>query len=639
MLNRKSEFQYLRAIAVIAVVIFHLNPNLSPLGFLGVDLFFFISGFFLWGLTTSIRQSQSLSESWVEVRRFFRRRFFRLAPALGSTVIASLVIAFFFFQPAFWFRVSSQGALSLLGLGNLGAYKFAGNYFNPQPNLLIHTWSLAVEEQVLICAAFISFAYFLSSVFRRRLLVACCLISFLIYIFPEIISPFLDLVGVRLADQALFYLPIGRLWEFGVGYLVGAYRNKNLAFRIQKKFRVLLFFALLFIFFPINPFTARISTILLFAILVLNSLVSFSPALGFSRSAFSAIGDFSYSIYLIHMPVIALCSELFGGYRGNSTNGMLSYTMASILLIVVLTKLQYRFVELPNRRKWNKPSSKLSHSILQFQLIPLGLSLALLWSVQGSSSILNLPPSTSKLVWDLVEDCQVMNPQFQPDLGSCRYPAKNETKKKVFLVGDSHAASLSVGLIEQSKNLAWDLEINTKAGCPFYYDLERFKSLPLANSFKDEFCQQHNNLIIRDIRSAKPDLIIVFQRGSQGYLLDQEIGTLTKYNEALASNIKKLNVIVNEVVWIGPIPELKAQSIVGNLTSDNQFYANSRIEDKLRKKISQLINLNYVSTWEIFCPKAICNVKNGPEWRYVDLEHPSLSGAGEILSKFNGMSL
>ena len=135
MLNRKSEFQYLRAIAVIAVVIFHLNPNLSPLGFLGVDLFFFISGFFLWGLTTSIRQSQSLSESWVEVRRFFRRRFFRLAPALGSTVIASLVIAFFFFQPAFWFRVSSQGALSLLGLGNLGAYKFAGNYFNPQPDL------------------------------------------------------------------------------------------------------------------------------------------------------------------------------------------------------------------------------------------------------------------------------------------------------------------------------------------------------------------------------------------------------------------------------------------------------------------------------------------------------------------------
>lgn len=152
MKSHRSDIQILRGVAVLAVVLFHAFPSIVPNGYLRVDVFFVISGFVVTPLVLEIFQD---ADSRTSIRNrlgyFYRKRTYRLLPALGATLVGSVLLIVLLGPVGDHQRFASQGLATLAIVGNLGAYKFSnGNYFAPNPNPLVHFWSLSAEEQIYI---------------------------------------------------------------------------------------------------------------------------------------------------------------------------------------------------------------------------------------------------------------------------------------------------------------------------------------------------------------------------------------------------------------------------------------------------------------------------------------------------------
>jgi len=148
-LRIRKDIQSLRGVAVIAVVAFHLSEKYFPYGYLGVDVFFVISGYVLTDQFIRIYQGNKI-EIFTRLLIFFRMRFWRLAPALFVVLLVSTILIFLTVTPSNHTSFSLQGIATIFLVGNLGALKLNGDYFRPDPNPLLHTWSLSVEEQIYI---------------------------------------------------------------------------------------------------------------------------------------------------------------------------------------------------------------------------------------------------------------------------------------------------------------------------------------------------------------------------------------------------------------------------------------------------------------------------------------------------------
>jgi peptidoglycan/LPS O-acetylase OafA/YrhL len=135
----RNDIQALRGVAVLAVLLFHAFDTIFPKGYLGVDVFFVISGFVVTPLILRIFTGASPQSVYKELRAFYRRRFFRLAPALTVTLAFTAALLFLIGPISDHQRIARSGIATLLLVGNLGAYKYAGNYFSPNPNPLVHT--------------------------------------------------------------------------------------------------------------------------------------------------------------------------------------------------------------------------------------------------------------------------------------------------------------------------------------------------------------------------------------------------------------------------------------------------------------------------------------------------------------------
>ena len=151
-MTSKNEFridvQVLRGVAVLAVLLFHAFEKSFPNGYLGVDVFFLISGFVITPQILEIFNSHSGRVG--RLKSFYIRRLYRLLPALGAMVGFSSILILLLGSPEDHERFARQGISTLFFGGNFGAYLFSQDYFSPNPNPLVHTWSLAVEQQFYI---------------------------------------------------------------------------------------------------------------------------------------------------------------------------------------------------------------------------------------------------------------------------------------------------------------------------------------------------------------------------------------------------------------------------------------------------------------------------------------------------------
>ncbi len=293
----REDINGLRAIAVLSVVIFHFSKDKLPGGFAGVDVFFVISGF----LMTSII-FRGLENNSFSIIKFLKARAVRIIPALLFVVFLVLFVGYLSLDTITYQAIGKHALSSLLFISNY-IYKSEAGYFDAesQSKFFLHTWSLSVEWQFYIIYPIILLILkkYLSIKTIKFLVLLSALVSYIYCIF----------ITYRNPTSAYYMLP-SRAWEMMIGGLAFLYpiqleQKKRLLLEILG---IVLIFASLFFFNDTNPWPGYIAFLPVFgAYLVILANNKKSLLSGF---LFKKIGLYSYSIYLIHWPVLVFCHTM-----------------------------------------------------------------------------------------------------------------------------------------------------------------------------------------------------------------------------------------------------------------------------------------------------------------------------------------
>lgn len=451
----RKEIQFLRAVAVTLVVLSHLGIGVFSGGFVGVDMFFVVSGFVI-GLTMVNEQTSS---GRVSLRRFFERRFFRIYPPLafmvvGASVYAYVVLAFDRSQDFF----IEQARAALFSYGNFFFMFHKMDYFLQDANstFFLHTWSLGLEEQFyLTLPLLIALLAVLGrkKVFGDRIRIwrtgffvlgAASLASAL-----AIYNGQLGWFSSEFRSVFVFYSTLTRAWEFLLGLLVAiavSQRELRGHIHVHRKFSYvaslsIATLALVLIAFPalgwsqfvVSSITAFATTTLIYS-LPQSELNRQSI---FGNRVFQAIGNSSYSIYLWHWIAVAVAEDVF-----QPANAMVKTPL--VLLSIVPAVFSYRFVEIPFRSARKLQFKKKAFLAVSLVVIPVtvlwGLEISTLKSREDYGNVF---PST------VLDGCDYWN-----DL--C-VVGSDSSAKKILLFGDSHTYQIIPVFVDYAKKQGFQL--------------------------------------------------------------------------------------------------------------------------------------------------------------------------------------
>ena len=487
-----TQIQGLRALAALLVTLFHAKWVSG--GFIGVDIFYVISGFLITGLL--LREIDRTGT--INFTEFYARRFKRLLPTsffvLTITAIAS------------WLLIPATMRASL-GRDVIAASLYVSNYLfawwqadyqnlDATPSPVIHYWSLAVEEQFyvvwpLLILLFSTFAKRLNNKIILTYLVAAITISsFIFSIYQTEASPI----------WAFYSLPT-RAWELGLGALLVLLPPIK-----AKKFVGLIGFLLIilsaFIFnestaFPgVNAALPVLGTVLLIA--TINSWPPFLNDVANSR-LFQWLGEISYPLYLWHWPLLVLPSTYFARPLE------IYERLIAIAATILFADLTHRFIEEPYRNKKLLPSLVYkrvayvtSLSVFMGALIMFSNSDKI--DVSGINGAVSLAQIKARpLVYD--DGCHANYAQTQS--AKCEY-ANLESDKVMVLYGDSHAAQWFPALLEIANRSGYKLISLTKSACPSVETIRKDQG-----GFKMSRCAKWRENTTERIRQIQPDVLVM----------------------------------------------------------------------------------------------------------------------------------
>lgn len=449
----KSDIQGLRAFAVLLVILSHANIAFFEGGYIGVDIFFVISGYLI-----SSNIEKDLARGQFSFLEFYAKRAKRIFPALFLTLALSTLAA--------WGLMLNQDIASF-GESVTYASLFASNfyfaqdvdYFTPSSSIypLLHTWSLAVEEQFYI--VFPLFLFFSARFFtkaRHRIALGLCIASFAIC-----------LIGSKNFPTPNFYSPITRTWEFLAGYCLIAFgeplKNKlgtPWIYRHAANLGLLLMTAGLFFLKNETPYPS-VWTLLpvLGAMLVIISSEDQRKNPCLSHPVMVFIGGISYSLYLVHFPVFSF-SKIY-----QASSGITIAIELQILLVFALAYASYRLVEEPSRVSHASNKRVLILSVIAIATFALiGSSLAALtqrWKPLSENQLhvlAKFDQAHDKNDWDICT-------QSPPCLGG-----NTSATDTIVLWGDSHAYSFYKALSAHLEPLNIKLVVYTNGLCPPIFD-------------------------------------------------------------------------------------------------------------------------------------------------------------------------
>ena len=438
-LGYRPEIDGLRALAVGAVIINHLQSQWMPSGYFGVDIFFVISGFVI-TQSLSTHHHRSFAGLYPD---FIARRMRRLAPALllCATVTGAAV----------WLLVPNPrdslqtGLYALFGLSNLFLYFQQIDYFTPSRdlNVFLHTWSLGVEEQFYL---FFPAIFWLCGRGRGRqfgrVIGTLCVVSLAASIF-----------FARTDPQAIFYLMPFRFWELGAGVLLFAWGRIFEAWISERISTSLAIFASLLLvaslFVQSDQNGAVQCGVVLLTMILIQTIRSSKLASGiFSNRVIVFVGLISYPLYLWHWPVISLSR-----WTNFDQGWAVPLQLAMMLLLSIAT---YRFVEMPLRHarvlklNWRAISVFAAASVFCAVTVAQLRHVKSLFGVQSATARLAaatpqpfVPLKGSGLSFD--PTCIVdggKRPLKDDTFELCTVPPKRPDGQTIWTLGDSHAGQL-----------------------------------------------------------------------------------------------------------------------------------------------------------------------------------------------------
>jgi peptidoglycan/LPS O-acetylase OafA/YrhL len=647
----RPEIDGLRALAVISVIIYHFNKNLLPGGYLGVDIFFVISGYVI---TSSLYGSASkrLGDFLFD---FYSRRMKRLAPALVLCVaVAGILICLFNPDPG---DSLQTGIRSLFGFSNFYLFRTATDYFarSSELNVFTHTWSLGVEEQFYLL--FPVLLWFLSpdrlpSGRMRRLVAVIGALS---------VASLFSFVYLNINNQAAaFFLVTSRFWELGAGcllFLTLKHKSVNGVFANLPPLAVTaLLVAALYI--PLQ-FTVQATVVVVFLTTVLIACLRPQTAayVIFTRPIVVYFGLISYSLYLWHWIVITLSRWTVGIHWWSAP--------VQFVLMFLLAAASHHYVEKPLRSAEWSSSRRMSISYgLTISVLASGLLIILinslgehlyLGSKQKSgklkvASLILAPYSTSiKRLNLLREECNmtphhltgksyrpkpVVDSQF---IQQCIDSSVNT--KKILLVGDSFANSISRHLTVIAGTLGYDFKIIFGYGCPYPLSFDEIKSRA------GEQCKEVDEKLLQgDIISAlhEGDLLVIrlFMQKNQYVAYDNgKLPTVNAYDEALSNLLTAVKTRKAKLLIIGSNPtltlkqfqamtpqwfnldsDLSQNSVLRLNTPENAYY--QQVDDHLQKQFAAKNSVSYFSLKPYLCDAMnVCKLADNGMLLYSDEQH------------------
>lgn len=599
----RKDIQSLRGFAVLSVIFFHLFPQVFYNGYLGVDIFFVISGYVVIPKILAIFQQSDKKQIKKNLLEFYKIRYFRLAPALA------IVLIFFCFLilligPLQEQRYSTAQGISALTLtANLYADRVsANNYFQPNPNAFLHTWSLSVEEQIYLIVPILFFFIFL--VYKKLLFKTYIYIFTSIFYLAYICILYNFLIPVDISSGSLYYSFVFRAWEFGLGGSLSTINFKFLSYKLK------VFIWLLLIALILLPWSAAILPEIscIFALIFLNNELGFDDRLGI-LGLLGWLGNRSYSLYLVHLPVA------FALQNNQISIGLdkLFLGLCSFLLTILLGDLCYRKIETKFRIYRKSPSTvTFIKSFYRFSIIPLIILVILR---VGSTHFYFL--TSSPQIQGTISCLSQIN-------GVCSNNIIN-SKRTILLIGDSHAAAISKTFMKLMSDSKIKGSVISGRGCQVYETI--------ANIKKNN-CTEYRVQIIRYLKTNPNTDVLLFQRSSS--IEFNRFRNTETYLNGILQGLKELQRYSEQVYVLGPNPEFPpgfSQGTFLNLFDNNGYFPrkkmvqNSFTDSEFFKRKLMSHDIRFYNSSNNFCDQNKCKFKSANKYLFWDENHLSLDGA------------
>ena len=630
-IDYRNDINGLRALAVLGVVFYHAEISIFKGGWLGVDIFFVISGFLISNIIIS-----ELNHGTFSFYSFYKRRTKRIIPALFSVILFSFIPSYFLLTPKAFSEYISSVISSIFFYSNI--YFSNLDFYNAQPVKfmpLLHTWSLSVEEQFYFLLPALLVVLYKN--YKKHIFVS---ISFLF-----IFSIFLNYLVV---SEIKFYYIQFRFWEFLVG-VIAMILWKNISFK-NISYIGLLLILLSFYYFDdswINQIEPKLISIFgVFLILLSDNKHSKLSNIS-NLNMIQNIGLVSYSFYLFHQPIFAFFRVYklsnFENVKNNTTEISFYESLILIIITYFLSNLNYKFVEKPFLYEKIKTKYLLypffilvfiSISFLSNSFPPRELSVP-------SKVILNSSDLRYQELYDGQKRCPNQNIK-----NLCKFQNDNQSVE-VIAIGDSMFENLRT-IKSKNSSVGFNFTLFSDGGCLFVF----------KEKFRNSDCPSNNKEDLDDYFKSITDSIIIYggrfplhlteSRFFNGYV--NEPGVYKNSTNLTLSEKEKLIIDTilfflnnnNKVVLVYPIPEQGwnvSDIYINNALDWNEDLGYSHEIWKDRVESSNVLldkiehkNLFRVFPEDIFCDTFIpkkCTAKYKNSIFYYDSIHLSIEG--EIL--------
>lgn len=589
----RPDIEGLRAIAILAVVACHAKLPFLQGGFVGVDIFFVISGH----LITSLLVREFTSTGKVDFLNFYSRRLKRLLPGLAFMMLTASYAAIVILPATTLLPHAESAKAGIFWISNIHFALFEAGYFDAgsEGNLFLHTWSLGVEEQFyLVWPTLI--LLFMRGRYLLRGLIAVFVICLVINLTLSTASPL----------WAFYSMP-SRGWQFALGGLVYVAATTGLVDKYNSATARTLAgsVGMLLILASITQINEQMTYPGLWAIIpsVGAALVILGDVNWLTVAPLRAIGRVSYSWYLWHWPVLILGGAYFGP-------GAIIQTLL-VILSLVLAAIAYYAVESPLRNSQSLASQPRMNVLASLLIMVAGYMASNAWAVKSADHSIR-----SDIPAPYFAGCDDEDRSAQPN--PCVY-GDPEGSQTVVLFADSVGTQWFSALESKYTSKGSRLVVLVKSSCP----------IVLEEVVEADVCQEWKRAAIEYLQALQPDIVFI------GSSIASQL-TAEGWKSGTKRMLDSLSIKAKLVFVIRPTPRLSFDgpycmagkswarhseeglprcSTAQSIDPDNQVLAS------LQEAAKRFSNIRIVDFNSLVCPQQICSAHNGKQMVYRDNMH------------------
>jgi peptidoglycan/LPS O-acetylase OafA/YrhL len=577
----RPDIDGMRAIAVILVVLGHAFPQYVPGGFIGVDIFFVISGYLITGII-----QKDIGAGHFSIVQFYERRIRRIFPALILVLLTTFIAGWFLLSPSEFIALGKEIIAGAGFSANLLFYSEVG-YFDAaaQSKPLLHLWSLGIEEQF-----YLVWPLLLLALARWRIAPTLPLTAILIA------SLVANIVIVGTNPEAAFYLPFPRAWELALGALI-AIRPSNI--NLSDRMRDMVGWSGLAVIAAATAFyssaipypgIAAVAPVAAAGALILTDGSSANRFLGNRYGV--AVGLISYPLYLWHWPLLTMTAILKASFLRLAECGLVvgaSFILAWLTFLCVERPIRY------GHGKWRSVS--LAGAMAATAALG-GLTIIDGFAFRIPDAIREAGTLTVSRDFMRYNECHISasaKPVFQT---SCVDAGK---RPLIFVWGDSTAGMLAAGL-RQIEDSQFGLAQFTVNSCPPVFT---------APAAAIPFCVETNRRILAWVTTSHPDIVVLHAAWTDQDTAEDLRPTVTALRQA---GIRDITLVGPVPYWNAPLPRLVLQyfNLHHRLMPERMrdHLVKKRPDEEFRK-IAEALGIGYFSAWDALCNADGCLTRIG----------------------------